>query len=234
MLGMARHLLQSRGEPQPCSVDQVVLLPGESRPARGGGAVYSPLQLHLFASTPDGLQETGTEAVRAWLRVHLPSLDPQRHLRLHWHRREAMAAPEEAMGFGHAPLSPVESAVLRAEQVLNSAATRSELPALGPDVTVTGEADGERLRLHLRCTLVDAAVTGDAAARAALEAAAVRVADAVPAEIATVNEGLPPEQALTAPAHAARRPAACTCPSAPARSTSPAAAWSATACARTR
>jgi S-adenosylmethionine synthetase len=67
-------------------------------------------------------------------------------------------ANDTSIGVGHAPLSPLERAVLDSERALNAPERKASCPELGEDVKVMGVRMGERVELTVACAFVDRSV----------------------------------------------------------------------------
>lgn len=160
------------------NVDKALLVGGAARPAWGGGSVEEPIEIHLAgrAVTRAGdvdvpVEELATESARAWLRANLRHLDVLRHVRLHVRVRPgsmelaelfaaerdggAPLANDTSFGAGHAPLSPLEQAVLDVEHELNAPSFRDRHPAHGEDVKVMAARDGDAVSLTVARAFVD-------------------------------------------------------------------------------
>ncbi len=163
------------------NVDKALLWGGAARPAFGGGEVLAPIEIYLagratadFKGVKVPVEEIAIEASRDWLGRHLRFLDPARHVLIHPRVRPtstdlaslfarssgAPAANDTSFGVGFAPLDTLESVVLAVERRLNSAATRSSLPAAGEDVKVMGARRGDAIHLTVACAIVDRHVAG--------------------------------------------------------------------------
>jgi S-adenosylmethionine synthetase len=159
------------------NVDKALLWGGAARPAFGGGEVLEPIEIHIAGrATREArgvtvpVDELAVESSRAWLRAHLPALDPERHVRIHtlirpsspdlvalFERQRAAGvalANDTSFGVGFAPFDPLERAVLAVERRLNAPATRTGHPEIGPDVKVMGARADETLRLTVACAVV--------------------------------------------------------------------------------
>jgi S-adenosylmethionine synthetase len=159
------------------NVDKALLWGGAARPAFGGGEVLEPIEIYLAGRATLAargvtvpVETLAGEASRAWLRAHLPALDPERHVRIHalirpsspdlvalFERQRTAGvalANDTSFGVGFAPLDPLERAVLAVEQQLNAPATRATQPAIGADVKVMGARAGDALRITVACAMV--------------------------------------------------------------------------------
>jgi S-adenosylmethionine synthetase len=211
------------------NVDKALLWGGAARPAFGGGEVLEPIEIHIAGRATRvargvtvPVDELAVESSRAWLRAHLPALDPERHVRIHTlirpsspdlvalferQRTAGVAlANDTSFGVGFAPFDPLERAVLAAERRLNAPATRAVHPEIGPDVKVMGARADETLRLTVACAVVGRHVRDLAdyfAAKARIRAAALEAArevagvGAVEVEVNTADGETPESIYLT-------------------------------------
>lgn len=174
---LSRFYLERFGRVLHHNVDKVLLCGGVARPAFGAGEILEPLDIYICgrATREVGgvrvpVEDLAETACRGWLRQHLPSLDPVRHVRLHplvrpgspdlvelFLRRPAgtpALANDSAIGVGYAPLSDLERATLAVEQRLNCDSVKQSSPALGEDVKVLGVRRRERIDLTVACAIV--------------------------------------------------------------------------------
>ncbi|MFO0987363.1 MAG: protein-L-isoaspartate(D-aspartate) O-methyltransferase [Alphaproteobacteria bacterium] len=177
------------------NVDKVLLAGGAAEPAFGGGRVTQPMELFLagraaagFDGTTIPVGEIVVDAATAWLRGHLPTLDVDRHVRVHslvrpgsadlvelfdrQRRAGPVLANDSSIGVGFAPLSRLENAVGAIERKLTAAATRKAHPAIGADVKVLGLREGERAQFTIAAAMVGSALADAGAYRAATETVA--------------------------------------------------------------
>jgi len=159
------------------NVDKALLWGGAARPALGGGEVIEPIEIYVAGRATRAargvtvpVDELAAESSRAWLRAHLPALDPERHVRIHalirpsspdlvalFERQRAAGvalANDTSFGVGFAPFDPLERAVLAVERRLTAPATSAAHPEIGPDVKVMGARVDESLRLTVACAIV--------------------------------------------------------------------------------
>jgi S-adenosylmethionine synthetase len=159
------------------NVDKVLLCGGVARPAFGAGEILEPVDIYICGrATRDvggvrvPVEDLAEAACRGWLRRHLRSLDPVRHVRLHllvrpgspelvdlFLRRPAGApalANDSAIGVGYAPLSDLERVTLAVEQRLNCGSVKQSSPALGEDVKVLSVRQRAHVDLTVACAIV--------------------------------------------------------------------------------
>jgi S-adenosylmethionine synthetase len=161
------------------NVDKVLLRGGASRAAFGGGRVLRPVEIYLagratfaYKGVRVPVADLAIESARAWLRRHVPALDPVRHVRLRCLTRPGSAdlvdlfaraqktgiwlANDSSIGVGFAPHSPIEQAVLAIDRALGGAGRVS--PGAGPDVKILAAGGGTRARFTVSCAFVGAQV----------------------------------------------------------------------------
>jgi S-adenosylmethionine synthetase len=138
------------------NIDKALLVAGRCAKGFGWGEVHQPMEFIvgdratvIVAGTPLPITETVEQAVDAWLRAHLPRVEPARH----WRTRCALAEGSEELrslfkpdapvasndtcgACGYAPLTPVENLVLAVERYLNSSEFKAPFGDTGQDVKV--------------------------------------------------------------------------------------------------
>lgn len=175
-LALCRHYRERFGAILHHNVDKALLAAGTSRAAFRGGRVISPIELFVAGRATrevDGdlvpVEELATGACRRWLRTNLHALDERQHVRVtslikpgspdlvQLYRRGAaggaLLANDTSIGVGHAPLSPLERAVLAVSERLREVA-HGEWPEVGEDTKVMAVRVGERVRLTVACAFV--------------------------------------------------------------------------------
>lgn len=183
IIALGRHYRDVCGEVPRHGIDRVLLWGGEARPALGGGTIIAPFEILIAASAPERVRGAVVpvralveDAARTWLRQRLHDVDVDTGVRVgaHVHAPETVvAARTPALGFGWAPLSLLETAVLAVERRLTEPATTRGDPALGEDVTITAVRQGHCVAATLTCALVGRHLSD----RAAYDAATRRVAE---------------------------------------------------------
>jgi S-adenosylmethionine synthetase len=162
------------------NVDKVLLCGGTSRPEFGGGEVVKPMEIYLAGRATHEhrgvripAEEIAVQACREWLRIHLGSLDTERHVRiisrlqpgsrdltrLFGRAGDTPAANDTAYGAGFAPLTELERTVLEVERSLNGLETKRTNPEIGEDIKVMGVRRGRRADLTVSCAFVSRFVT---------------------------------------------------------------------------
>jgi S-adenosylmethionine synthetase len=196
-LAYSRHALERFGTIPHHNVDKVLLSAGRTAPCFGGGEVLEPIEITLAGRAtrvvrgePVPLDELAFESATAWLRRHVPGLDPARHVRLRCRIGAGATelvdlfgrgapvplANDTSIGCGHAPLSELERIVLDVAGELSQAAERG-LAGAGPDVKVLGVRAGDHVALQIACA-GRAPALPDAAAYRALRGEIARRAEA--------------------------------------------------------
>ena len=165
------------------NVDKILLVGGAARPSFGGGEILEPVELYLAGRATEEFEgrrvpvaDIAIEACRRWIREHIPTLDPDRHVRMFPKFRPGSGAlralfskgrttalsNDTSCGAGFAPLTPLEQVVLQVEKTLNRAKVKSLHPAIGTDVKVMGVRRGSRIRLTIACAMIGRHLTGTA------------------------------------------------------------------------
>jgi len=178
---LCHHYLEHFGVILHHNVDKVLLCGGAARPDFGGGEVLQPIEIylagrataeHLGARIP--VHEIAIEACRDWLRAFLPHVDVGRDVRIESRLRPGSTdlaqlfargsgrplANDTSCGAGFAPFTDLERVVLAVERALNSHGTKSEHPAIGPDIKVVGVRRGGDIELTVSCAFVGRFLSG--------------------------------------------------------------------------
>jgi S-adenosylmethionine synthetase len=176
-LALSRHYLERSGAILHHNVDKVLLFGGSARPRFGGGKLLAPLELFLCGrataeceGTRVPVEELAVEGTRRWLRENLHALDAEAHVVVHPLVREGSAeltelfrrqqaagaclANDTSCGVGYAPLSELESVVLRVEESLNDPGWKARHPETGEDVKVMGVRERDAIDLTVACAFV--------------------------------------------------------------------------------
>lgn len=158
------------------NVDKALLWGGAARPAFGGGEISKPIEIFLAgrALTSVGEQtiavdELAEEVTREWFANNIPVLDPERDIKTHSLVRQssvelvalfersvptAVLANDTSCGVGFAPLSMLESMVIKVEMGLSDPKLRYLHPEVGTDIKVMGVRNGRRIRLVIGCAFI--------------------------------------------------------------------------------
>ncbi len=176
-LALCRFYRENCGLIMHHNVDKVLLCGGEAQPAFRGGTVTKPIEIFLSgrATTTCGNVEVPVErliqeSAGTWLRQHLHALDPERDVCLHArvrpgsgelvelfrrsHREGLWLANDTSCGVGYAPLSPLETVVLKVEQAITAPELCRTEPSFGEDVKVMGLRRGKSIDLTVACALI--------------------------------------------------------------------------------
>lgn len=175
-LALSRHYLSECGEVLHHNVDKVLLAGGAARPAFGGGEVALPMELFLagrattsFNGNDLCIDEIARQVVAGWFSNHIPTMDAERHVKVHCLIRRGSAdlgdlfarrsggarlANDTSCGVGYAPLSRLESIVYAVDQELRAMAEPGRRPEIGRDIKIMGVRHGKHIHLTIACALV--------------------------------------------------------------------------------
>lgn len=157
------------------NLDKALLSAGAATPRFGGGTVDEPMlfvygdrAVHEHEGLRIPLAEIVEHTARRWLKSHLPTLDPAKHVVFQCELRrgspelsrlyaspEAAAANDTSTGVGFAPLTETERLVIEAEQYLNGTPFKSRFPETGQDVKVMGVRHDASLKLTIALAFID-------------------------------------------------------------------------------
>ena len=150
------------------NIDKGFLVAGQVECRMGGGRVIEPMRLVIgdratakLGRTVIPVAELAVKAAQAWVKDHLPHVDPHKHISYQVELKPAstelgdiftrprglLVANDTSAAVGHAPLTPTEDLVLHIEQFLNGPSFKREFPETGQDVKVMG------VRVHRELTL---------------------------------------------------------------------------------
>ncbi|MGE0734264.1 MAG: protein-L-isoaspartate(D-aspartate) O-methyltransferase [Alphaproteobacteria bacterium] len=174
---LARHYIERFGRIMHHNVDKALLWGGTSKPAYGRGEIAKPMTIYLAgratsefrgASVPIG--DIVVDATRRWFKEHLPTVDAERHIETHClirpgsadlvelfernQRENILLSNDTSIGVGFAPFSRLETAVDRIERTLNSRATKTTQPMVGPDIKVMGVRTGTQAHFTVACAMI--------------------------------------------------------------------------------
>lgn len=182
-LSLCRFYLDRFGMVLHHNVDKALLWGGSAHPAFGGGEVHQPFQLYVagratnaFKGIEVPVEELFHEAASTWLRRHMHALDPTTDavfntltrsgspdlvdLFLRQRSEGAALANDTSLGVGYAPLSELETVVLRVEEHLNSPPVKAAHPEIGEDIKIMGVRRAGIMHLTIGCAFVDRFVAG--------------------------------------------------------------------------
>ena len=175
---LSEYYLETFGRVQHHNVDKVLLVGGQSNSRFGGGDVIEPIYLLLSGRAVDVVDKDyerqvpvgkfAVEHTREWLSGDLPNLDVNSDIIIDYKIRAGSTdlvgnfdeetgvprANDTSFGVGYAPLSPMESLVLEAEQLLNHGYTKKKWPQIGEDIKVMGTRVGENIHLQVAAAII--------------------------------------------------------------------------------
>ena len=182
-LSLCRFYLDRFGLVLHHNVDKALLWGGSARPAFGGGQVKQPFEFFVagrataaFKGVKVPVEALFHDAATTWLRQHIHALDPTTNAVFHTltrsgspdlvelflrQRSEGVAlANDTSLGIGYAPLSELETVVLRVEEHLNSPPVKAAHPEIGEDIKIMGVRKAGTMYLTISCAFVDRFVAG--------------------------------------------------------------------------
>ena len=156
------------------NVDKALLCGGSASARFGGGDVTRPIEIILAGRVTRSVggidvpvEALAIESSRAWLRAHLPALDPERHVRIScrfapgsvdlvdlFARGALPLANDTSFGVGFAPRSRVEQAVLGLGRWLDDPASQRSSPERGPDVKIMAVRNELAVTFTVACAFV--------------------------------------------------------------------------------
>ncbi|MEM4972586.1 MAG: methionine adenosyltransferase [Candidatus Hadarchaeales archaeon] len=175
---LSREYLKRFGTVLHHNADKSLLVAGEAETRFGGGKVKKPM-LFVFgdrATRRVGEEEVDVDGIvirasKQWFKENLRFVDPERHLRyrvelkpgsaalVDLFRRvrkgEFLGANDTSAAVGYAPLSRLETLVLKTEKYLNSKDFKRRFPETGEDVKVMGIRRKKRVSLTIAMAFVD-------------------------------------------------------------------------------
>ncbi len=173
-LALCREYLNVFGRVLHHNVDKGLLVAGRTSPRLGGGEVLEPMRLVLgdratyeYEGKRVDVAGIAEAEARIWFTIHLPHLDPERHLifqnelkpgspeLVDIFAKQAWCANDTSAAVGYAPLTETESLVLEAEKYLNGQEFKRLFPEAGEDVKVMGYRQDQRLDLTVAVAFVD-------------------------------------------------------------------------------
>lgn len=176
-LSLCRFYLDRFGLVLHHNVDKALLWGGTARPGFGGGQVEKPFEFFVagrataaFKGIEVPVEELFHDAATSWLRQHMHALNPETDAVFHTLTRSgspdlvdlflrqrsegAALANDTSVGVGYAPLSELETVVLRVEQHLNSPAVKAAYPEIGEDIKIMGVRKAGIIHLTIGCAFV--------------------------------------------------------------------------------
>jgi S-adenosylmethionine synthetase len=175
---LSKYYVKHFGRIMHHNVDKCVLVGGASRADFGGGEVTTPIRFIMVGRAVSNVsgkhvpvQDIVDSTAKGWFDKNLRYLNPDEHLRVEamirpgsadlrsvFERRAVPMANDTSFGVGYAPLSELETLVLKAEQMLNSPSMKKQHPELGEDIKVMGVRVKDRMVLTVACAYVCAEV----------------------------------------------------------------------------
>ncbi len=164
------------------NIDKGFLVAGQVECRMGGGRVIEPMRLVIgdratvkLGRTIIPVAELAVDTAKAWIKDHLPHVDPNRHLSYQIELKPASAelgdifarprgllvANDTSAAVGHAPFTPTEKLVLQVEQYLNGSTFKMEFPETGQDVKVMGVRVYRELTLTIAMPLLAKAIKSE-------------------------------------------------------------------------
>ncbi len=165
------------------NIDKGFLVAGQVECRMGGGRVIEPMRLVIgdratfkLGKTEIPVRELAVDAAKAWIKDHLPHVDPSSHVSYQVELKPAsvelgdifkkprgvLAANDTSAAVGHAPLTPTENLVLQVEQFLNGPAFKMDFPETGEDVKVMGIRVRQDITLTIAMPLLATAIKSEA------------------------------------------------------------------------
>jgi S-adenosylmethionine synthetase len=159
------------------NVDKVLLRGGASKAVFGGGDVLAPIDIYLAgrATTEVGndhvpLEQLAVEGSRSWLKRNMHALDVDRDVRIHclvrsgsedlkdvFGRSGRITIPlsnDTSIGVGYAPVSQLESLILKVERHLTDHDRPGAPAAWGEDVKIMGVQSPGCTRLTVATAMI--------------------------------------------------------------------------------
>lgn len=158
------------------NTDETQLAAGESAPEYGGGEMQSPIHLLIvgratkrFEGERIPTESIALDAAREYLAENIPRLDFGTDIVVDtklgegsgdltgFFREDGPDVPvamDTSFGVGHAPLTETEQLVLNTERRLNEDYA-AENPAIGPDIKIMGNREGDRIVLTVAAAIID-------------------------------------------------------------------------------
>lgn len=203
---LSRVYLEAVGQVLHHNIDKGLLVAGRTAPRPGGGTILEPMRLVIGdrATAEAGDQRfdvhgIAAAAARAWLREHLPHIDPERHIVVEsalkpgsaeltdLFSRQRLGANDTSAAVGYAPLSETERLVIAAERAINGAAFQAAFPEAGQDVKVMGCRTDGMLGLTVAVAFVDRHVPSAAAYFERKEAMRAHLTAGLSADLVTLD-----------------------------------------------
>lgn len=173
---LCRVYMREFGRPLHHNCDKGLLVAGEAEHRFGGGRIIAPMKLIFgdratsrYGDRNIDVGDIAISAAKAWLRDHLPRVDPETDLvyqvelrpgsepltGLFESKSTIVPANDTSAAVGYAPLTETEHLVHAAERELRSVSMRTRFPELGDDIKVMGIRRNRELELTIAAPLLD-------------------------------------------------------------------------------
>ncbi len=173
---LCREYLEKVGSILHHNADKSLLVAGDVEPNYGGGRVKEPMLLVLgdrATSEADNIsipvKELALQAAKQWIKSNLRFVDPEKHVRyqvelkpgspnlvdIFKRKGKFLGANDTSAAVGYAPMTRLETIVLKAEQYANSSAFKKKFPESGEDVKIMGLRKNNELNLTVSMAFVD-------------------------------------------------------------------------------
>lgn len=156
------------------NTDKVLIVGGSADPRFGGGEVKKPIYVIVAGRGTDKVgdeeipvDEISNEAARDHLDEVVRLLDLENHVDIEsrigsgsvdlksiFENHGAPPSNDTSIGVGYAPLSETEKLALKTEKVLNSEEFKDDYPAVGEDVKVMVQRDGNEIDLTVAIAMI--------------------------------------------------------------------------------
>lgn len=175
-IALSNFYLENYGRIYHHNVDKCVLVGGESRTEFGGGEVIEQIYLLLTGraalSEELPLEDFAVENTKRWLADEMRYLDVENDIIIDHkikkgseelvksfdYEEEVPRANDTSIGVAFAPLTEVERIVYEVEKTLNSAETKSKIPAIGEDIKVMGIRHRDTIWLTIASAIISSLV----------------------------------------------------------------------------
>ncbi len=182
---LSKYYLEHYGYILHHNLDKVLLVGGQAKPVFGGGEILHPIYIivagratEYVISRDGGIERipVGTlimGAVKNWIKKNFRFLDPERHVIVDYMIRSGSSdlvgvyelgkktkplANDTSFGVSFAPLSTLETLVLKTERFLNSREFKEKLPEVGEDIKVMGLRTGKKITLTIAAAMISSLI----------------------------------------------------------------------------
>ncbi len=178
---LSKYYLEHYGYILHHNLDKVLLVGGQAKPVFGGGEILHPIYIIVAGRATEYVisRDGGIEripvgaliigAVKNWIKKNFRFLDPERHVIVDYMIRSGSSdlvgvyelgkktkplANDTSFGVSFAPLSTLETLVLKTERFLNSREFKEKLPEVGEDIKVMGLRTGKKITLTIAAAMI--------------------------------------------------------------------------------